>query len=176
MFYSRIKSAKSEPVRAVLERFYEDESFKGRPREEQAELVQELMRDLEARYREAWPDETEQEAELSAEGIEAIVCKNLHAFIFGPPSAEDVRIDMQIALHQGFVAPGHLELPDSRVPTEALRAAACRLAQWSGTKAPAAKLRCVLDFVQALTRMLSETATEPDGADVLLPATILALL
>jgi len=33
-----------------------------------------------------------------------------------------------------------------------------------------------MDFVQTLTRMLNETAKEPDGADVLLPATILAML
>lgn len=175
-FYSRIKSAKSEPVRAILERFYEDESFQAKPREEQAELVQDLMRDLEAKYREVWPDEAEAEAELSAEGIEAIVCKNLHAFIFSAPTADDERIEAQISKHQPFLGPCHLELPESRVTLDTLRAAAARLAQWNSTKAPAAKLRCVLDFIKAITAMLNETAKEPDGADVLLPTTILALL
>ena len=127
-FYSRIKSAKSEPVRAILERFYEDESFQGKPREEQAELVQDLMRDLERKYREVWLDESEAEAELSAEGLEAIVCKNLYGFIFTPPSTDDARIEAQISTHQPFVGAGHLELPESRVRMETLRAAAGRLA------------------------------------------------
>jgi hypothetical protein len=61
-----------------------------------------------------------------------------------------------------------------------LKFAVGRLSQWNNhsNKAPAAKLKCLIDFVKAIQAMLSETAKDgnPDGADILLPCTIYALL
>jgi len=52
-FYAKIKDSKSAPVRQILERFYEQESYlikPGETREHQSERVQELMTELETQY------------------------------------------------------------------------------------------------------------------------------
>ena len=52
-FYTKIKDPKSAPVRQILERFYEQESYiikPGETREHQSERVQELMSELENQY------------------------------------------------------------------------------------------------------------------------------
>lgn len=82
---------------------------------------------------------------------------------------------------QEHVIPKHLDLPPQRVVREKLLYSVARLAQWNAAsnKAPADKLRCLIDFVKALSSMLTETSEDksnPDGADILLPATIYAVL
>ena len=47
-------------------------------------------------------EESEEEAELSGEGIETIVCKNLHEHIF-VKSEDDVKLQDLIEKHQKFL-------------------------------------------------------------------------
>lgn len=74
--------------------------------------------------------------------------------------------------------PEHLELPPQRVNMDKVHRACLKLQGWHEQKTPAGKLKHVGEFIRELQRMLADTAEEgnPDGADILLPAAIFALL
>ena len=121
----------------------------------------------------------EAEQELSGEGIETIVCKNLYDHIF-LPREEDQLIQGIIERHQRFLEPKHLELGEDRVKLDVLKFACGTLSQWnnSSNKVPSAKIKCMINFIKIIQGLLNETAKEghPDGADTLLPMTIYALI
>ena len=141
------------------------------------------MSDLEEVFQDIH-EETEAEALLSGEGIEKTVCKNFYDSIFHLSQLEDAyneTVQKQIAFLQPHVTPKHLDFPENRVERDKLLYAVARLSQWnaSANKAPGDKLRCLIDFVKALAAMLAETSSDksnPDGADILLPATIYSVL
>jgi hypothetical protein len=74
----------------------------GGDREKQAECVHQLMDELLGKFLEIHQEESEEEAELSGEGIETIVCKNLHEHIF-VKSEDDVKLQEIIEKHQKFL-------------------------------------------------------------------------
>ncbi|TNV73437.1 hypothetical protein FGO68_gene16687 [Halteria grandinella] len=188
-FYKKIQEPRSKPVRDILEQFYEDEKHvlkdqtSQKERREQSERVQQLMSDLEEVFQDIH-EESETDRILSGEGIEKTVCKNFYESIFHIALLEDDynnQLIEKIALLQHHVTPKHLDLPEERVIKDRLLYAVARLAQWNApqNKSPFDKLRCLIDFVKSLSHMLSETRLDPsnpDGADILLPCTIYALL
>jgi hypothetical protein len=60
------------------------------------------MDELLGKFLEIYQEESEEEAELSGEGIETIVCKNLHEHIF-VKSEDDVKLQEIIEKHQKFL-------------------------------------------------------------------------
>jgi hypothetical protein len=61
-----------------------------------------LIDELLGKFLEIHQEESEEEAELSGEGIETIVCKNLHEHIF-VKSEDDVKLQDLIEKHQKFL-------------------------------------------------------------------------
>lgn len=109
------------------------------------------MDDLLGKFLEIHQEESEQEAELSGEGIETIVCKNLHEHIF-VKSEDDLKLQAIIEKHQKFIQPKHLELGDERVKIDVLKFACGTLSQWnnSSNKVPSAKIKCMINFIKIL--------------------------
>ncbi len=64
---------------------------------------------------------------MSGEGIETIVCKNLHDHLF-LKSESDSRLYTIIEKHQKFLEPKHLEIGEERVKIDILKFACGTLA------------------------------------------------
>ena len=69
---------------------------------------------------------------------------------------------------------------EGRVKNDVLKFANATLSQWnsSSNKVPAAKIKCMINFIRIIQGLLNETAEEghPDGADTLLPMTIYTII
>ena len=85
------------------------------------------MDELLGKFLEIHQEESESEAELSGEGIETIVCKNLYEHIF-IKSEDELKFYEIIEKHQKFLKPKHLELGEERVKIDVLKFACGTLA------------------------------------------------
>ena len=83
-----------------------------------------------------------------------------------------------IARFGSFVEPRHLEIDQSRLVQERIEQACHQFGNINKLKTPKGKLNNVLNFTKVMSMMLKETSKDgrPDGADVLFPCSVYALL
>ena len=100
------------------------------------------MDDLEERFNQLFSETDPEELKRNGEGIEAIVMKNYYYQVFNVPQEQAFikKLSESIQIHQQFVRPEHLEIPQHRIITETLTGAAQLLAQMSPNKIPNGKL------------------------------------
>ena len=105
-------------------------------RDEQGDLVQELMQNLQAKYQESFKPADQATEKLYTEGVENCVTKNLYLVLFGDTGTgnpttqaseqtvhtEEIEqnrlIRDNIAKFGAFVKPRHLEIDEKRLITE----------------------------------------------------------
>lgn len=89
-FYANLKTTKGTPVRKLLENFVKDQIrgklLFGKQRQEQSDLVQDLMLRMAQLYEQTFGTSGEQATTL--DGVENCVCKNLHQELFSSLAPE----------------------------------------------------------------------------------------
>lgn len=91
-----MKSKATKSFIPNIKRFYETEGYTlANGRQSQSEKVQELITELEMKFQEVHPEETEEEQLLSAEGIESVVCKNMYDHIFNVAEESEYNLRVQ---------------------------------------------------------------------------------
>lgn len=134
-FYTKLKSKEGAPTRRLLEQFVKDyvrpiNRINARSRDDQSELVQNLMSQMVKAFNFAFEPGSELEAAKHSEGVENCVCKNLYSDLleagFTPESEEATsnrRLEAKIETLAGFIMPSHLEVNASRLSRERLEQA-----------------------------------------------------
>jgi len=65
-----------------------DNALKNLPREEQSDLIEELMDDMTNCFNSVFPPTSHEEAEINGEAVENCICKNLFSGLFATNKEE----------------------------------------------------------------------------------------